>query len=108
MARGKPPAGTVSKRKMVKEAMEKLGDATPGEIHKYVKDHYGTDITTAMISSYKSGLKKEAGGGKSALGNTMVGMGDLKAVQDLIAKHGSGTLIAMIKLLSKTSAPAAV
>jgi len=101
MARGKPPAGVISKRKMVKEAMEKLGDAGPGEIHKYIKDSYGTDMTTAMISSYKSGLKKEAGGGKTALGNIMVGMNDLKAVQDLIAKHGSATLVAMIKLLGK-------
>jgi len=101
MARGKPPAGVISKRKMVKEAMEKLGDAGPGEIHKYVKDTYATDMTTAMISSYKSGLKKEAGGGKTAIGNYMVGMNDLKAVQELVAAHGASQLVALIKLLGK-------
>jgi hypothetical protein len=48
----------------VRRAMdpEALGyDASPSEIQKYIKENFDVDMSTNMISSYKSTLRSKAG-----------------------------------------------
>jgi hypothetical protein len=67
MPRGKPSGDQGSdprtnKMEAVRQAMEALGyDAQPQAIQTHIKDNYGVDIGTNMISSYKSSLRKKAG-----------------------------------------------
>ena len=67
MPRGRPNAEAgadprINKTEAVRQAMEALGyGAQPLEIQKHIKDNFGLDIGTNMISSYKSSLRKRAG-----------------------------------------------
>ncbi|MGL6076562.1 MAG: hypothetical protein ACRC8S_20595 [Fimbriiglobus sp.] len=107
MAKGKV-VGTISKRKMVEEALANVGDVGPQELHQYIMDKYKVNIGYQMISSYKSNLKKANGGTTTAIGNYSVGIRDLATLQDLIARNGKDQIIALAKMLSKSStAPAA-
>jgi hypothetical protein len=46
----------------VRQAMSALGDdASPSAIQKYIKDNFDVDMTTNMISSYKSTIREKAG-----------------------------------------------
>jgi hypothetical protein len=51
-----------SLREAVRQAMDVLGlDASPTDIHNHLLEKRGLDISPNMISSYKSGIRKEAG-----------------------------------------------
>jgi hypothetical protein len=51
-----------NKMEAVRQAMGALGnDASPSEIQKYVKDNFDQDMSTNMISSYKSAIREKAG-----------------------------------------------
>ena len=67
MPRGRPNAEQGSdprKNKMeaVRRAMDALGyDASPSAIQKHIKENFDVDMSTNMISSYKSTLRSKAG-----------------------------------------------
>lgn len=67
MPRGRPNAdhgGDPKSNKMeaVRQAMTALGDdASPNDIQAYVKEKFGQDIHTNMVSSYKSAVRKKLG-----------------------------------------------
>jgi hypothetical protein len=65
MARPKAEAkggARVNKRRAVRAALEVLGmDASPGDIQAHLKKGGGPDLSTNMISSYKSQIRREAG-----------------------------------------------
>jgi hypothetical protein len=104
MAKGKV-AGTISKRKMVEEALSSLGDVGPQQLHDYISDKFKTNINLQMISSYKSNLKRANGGTTTAIGNHTIGIRDLATLQDLINRNGKEQIIALTKMLAK-AAPA--
>jgi hypothetical protein len=64
MARSRANAnggGRTNKRQAVRDAMDVLGmDASPGDIHDHLKKA-GLDLSTNMISSYKSQIRSKAG-----------------------------------------------
>lgn len=101
MARGKVE-GKVSKRKMVEEAMSALGEVKPGEMQDYITKHHGVEISSQMISSYKSNIKKTGGAaGRAAGPDTSIGLRDLAAIRDLMSRVGPAQLQALIKMLSR-------
>ena len=106
MARAKADAGGgMSKMKMVTQALQDVRDGGPKELQAYIKEKFGTDITTAMISSYKSNILRKQGGGRGgrggAGGDTQVGVRDLTAIQDLIGRYGAAGLTSLVKVLSR-------
>ncbi len=57
--------GPRTKREAVKMGLMELGvDAKPPALHELILKKWGMDISNNHISSYKSGLKQELGGGK--------------------------------------------
>lgn len=99
----RPKAGAMSKMKMVTQALQDRRDASPKDLQAYVKEKYGVDISTTMISSYKSNiLRKQGGGGRGGSGGDgHVGVRDLTVVQGLIDRYGVGGLNNLIKILSR-------
>ncbi len=54
-----------TKREAVKMGLMELGlEAKPPALHDHILKTWGMDISNNHISSYKSGLKQELGGGK--------------------------------------------
>ncbi len=96
-----------SKMQMVREAMALLGgDPKPRMIHEQVMSQYGTDIPTAMISSYKSMIQKKTGEGRTTNrgprgGTSAFSVDDLESVRTLIERVGSENLIQIIRFLAK-------
>ena len=94
--------GEGNKAQMVRDAVAALGDdAKPQAIQTWVAEKHKTDLSTTMISSYKSNMKK-SGGKKGGRGASKGGdiFGDIATVQGLIAKHGKPNLSKLIDALS--------
>jgi hypothetical protein len=52
----------INKRQAVREAMEGMGmDAAPAAIQSHLREKLGLDLSTNMISSYKSQIRNQAG-----------------------------------------------
>ena len=113
MAKSKPePAsnGGPNKTQMVVQALQELGaEAPPKEIQSHVLDKHGVELSTTMISSYKSNiLKKQGGGGGggrrgggAAGAGGSVGLRDLATLRDLIDRVGAAELQQLIKVLAR-------
>ena len=100
MAKAKGEGG--NKAQMVRDAIAALGDdGKPQAIQSWIADKYKVDITTTMISSYKSNMMKKGsgkkGGGRSKGGDII---DDISTVQGLLAKHGKSNLSKLIDALS--------
>lgn len=107
VAKGKVE-GTISKRKMVEQAVQELGDAKPKELHGFIQQKHGIDMSLQMISSYKSNLKKGSGGlsvGKISDSAT-VNLRDIALLQQLMERVGPQELQTLIRVLGKSQAPA--
>jgi hypothetical protein len=67
MARGRPSGDEIAdprsnKMEAVRQAMASLGhDGSPLEIQKFVKENFDVEMSTNMISSYKSTLRSKTG-----------------------------------------------
>ena len=106
MARAKADAGGgMSKMKMVTQALQDVRDGSPKDLQAYIKEKFGTDISTTMISSYKSNILKKQGGGGGrggrGGGDSQVGVRDLTTIQDLIDRYGATGLTNLVKVLSR-------
>ena len=91
---------TTNKTRMVQSAMDELGNASPKDIQNYVKDHFSTDITTQMISSYKSNILKKTGG-KVSMSGVSVPLRDVGILREMIERLGAKELQELIKVLSR-------
>lgn len=107
MARGKADAegGKVSKRKMVEQALQELGNVGPKELQAHIQKAHGVEIGSTMLSSYKSQiLRKQGGGGGGGGGrggDAALEVKDVAALRELIDRVGAGELQTLIKVLSK-------
>jgi hypothetical protein len=105
MARAKADAGGgMSKMKMVTQALQDVRDGSPKDLQAYIKEKFGTDIATGMISSYKSNILRKQGGGRGGRGSggdAQVGVRDLTAIQELIGRYGAAGLTNLVKVLSR-------
>ena len=109
MARGKAGDGP-NKAQLVRDAIAALGPkAKPLDIQKEIKDKAGVDISTQMISSYKSNEKKVKKGGKgrgpgrpakstapAGTGNKLDIADDLIALRVLVKRLGATQLHKLI------------
>jgi hypothetical protein len=93
--------GGPSKMKMVEDSMRELGDATPKAIQAHIKQKYGADISTTMISSYKSNIRKKGGGGGRGGADANVNVRDIALIRDLLNRIGANQVQALIKALTK-------
>ncbi len=93
MARGKAK-GEPSQREMVRQALEELGpDAKPLAIQEHIKQKYNRELTTGLISNYKSTSKNKGGGTGRRRGRPpgagVVRLDDLEAVRGLVDRLGA-------------------
>lgn len=92
----------LSKRKMVEMALNELGDVGPKELHQHILEKYKQEVTTQIISSYKSQILSGKGGKGSAGAVTgAVDLRDVVAVKELIDRLGANQLTNLIKALGK-------
>jgi hypothetical protein len=104
----------VNKMELIREALSTLGKgAMPLDIQKSVKDKHGIELSTSLISNYKSYLqskgKKKKGGRKpgpkpaAAAANgsrgTGISMADIEAVKALVDSMGATKVQQLAKVL---------
>ena len=87
-----------TKRQAVQMALAELGfESKPPALHEHILKTWGIDITNNHISSYKSGLKSEMGGGRHsgrkpgrppAQRDPGLHMKDVQAVRELVGRLG--------------------
>jgi hypothetical protein len=102
MARPKADGGEkVTQVDMVKDALQELGgNAKPLAIQEHIKSKFNKELSTTLISNYKSVMKRKAGGKHSAAtGNgrrrgrppraSGIHVEDLETVQALVRRLGA-------------------
>lgn len=101
-----PATPAVSKMSMVREALTKLGNNTPPwDIGQFVQEKYGVELTTTMISSYKSNITRGDTGGRSTSGRgrangATFGLDTVGEVKELIDKLGAKQLSELVEVLA--------
>lgn len=101
----------MSKLEAVRRAQAKLGKkAKPMEIQEFVKSNFKIDMTTSMISSYKTFLKSKRSGGaqkakvgrpKASAGAVTISVDDIRAVKELADRIGAQKIKELAEVLSK-------
>src|SRR3954451_23629784 len=92
MARGKRE-GKVTQKAMVQAALDEKGwEAGPTELQAAIKDKFGVELASNIISNYKSVIKraggKTSGGGKRGR-KAGAQFSDLEAVRGLVTRLGA-------------------
>jgi hypothetical protein len=101
-----------NKAEAVRRALTDLGrKATPTEIQSHIKDRFDVDMTTKVISVYKSKLSKQIRrtprkGGEERTGDSLsfaeaISLRDLRALKELKARHGLSRLRELLELVSR-------
>lgn len=98
----------VTSTEMVRTALAELGpDAKPLAIQQFIKERYnGKELSTTIISNYKSVMKRKGGkrkGGpgrppKSAGGGS-IAIKDIEALKALVEKMGAGSVKALLGIM---------
>ena len=94
---------------MVRSALEELGpDAKPLAIQDNIKTKFGKELSTTIISNYKSNMKKNAGGvkkkggpgrpPKSATAGS-IAIQDIEALKALVEKMGAASVKALLSIM---------
>lgn len=112
--RRRKKAGGVSKMSAVRQALEKLGyEAKPTDILEYVKQNFGVEMSSSMVSNYKAILSKKATGNSTApaapkgkrgrkpgsVSTKGISLQDIQMVKELADRIGLATLRNLTKLL---------
>lgn len=98
-AKQEAPAEQVNKTRMVEMAINELGNASPKEMQNHILQKHGVELSTGMISSYKSNILKKQGARTET--DATVGVRDIAALRDMIERVGASELQQLIKVLSK-------
>lgn len=110
----------ISKTEAVRQAMGKVGvDAERAELHKFIKEQFGIEITPDQVSNIRSelrGRKKQpapkplvrAAPGTSvakavtpAKGVTVISLADIAAAKDLLTRSSAADLKQLLDLLAR-------
>ncbi len=89
------PNGSTTQKDMVEAALNEVGwDAMPQDLQPVILEKFKTELTTQVISNYKSKLKSESGKGGKPKGRkpgrkTGPQFEDLQAVRGLVDKLGA-------------------
>jgi hypothetical protein len=108
---GQPVEKLTNKAEAVRRALAALGgDATPTEIQGYIKSNFDVDMTTKVISVYKSKMAKKRGGARrKAPGGQppatsglqeAISLRDLRTLKELKDRHGLTRLRELLELVS--------
>jgi hypothetical protein len=109
---GQPVEKLSNKAEAVRRALTALGGkATPTEIQGYIKSHFDVDMTTKVISVYKSKMAKKKGGARPKVSgehSSVVPVGlpeaislrDLRTLKELKERHGLTRLRELLELVS--------
>lgn len=111
---GQPVEKLTNKAEAVRRALTNLGDnATPTEIQSHIKERYDVEMTTKVISVYKSKLAKRKGraGRKARIEQPAaasspasnleaISLHDLRALKQLKDRHGLSRLRELLELVS--------
>jgi hypothetical protein len=103
-----------NKAEAMRRALGALGDkAMPTELQGYLKEHFDVDMTTKVISVYKSklGKRKSKRGRKSSSPveqpikvksavSDSVNVRDLRSIKELMDRHGAARLRELLELVS--------
>jgi hypothetical protein len=97
-------------REAVSQAMEVLGNkAKASEMAAYIKDKFNLEIENKVIGIHRhhilKGRGKKAGvaprkAGRPAGGGGDVSLAEIRAVKELVSRHGAKRVLEMIELLS--------
>jgi hypothetical protein len=109
---GQPVEKLTNKAEAVRRALAQLGKkATPTEIQSHIKDHFDVDMTTKVISVYKSKLskKKRRARPKEWVGQApaplnlpaAISLRDLRALKELKERLGPSRLRELLELVSR-------
>jgi hypothetical protein len=112
--------GSITKIEAVKQALGKLGEAASRpNIQKFVKDHYGLQMTLDHISNCKGELRKRKGPAKTAVSQQPaaqkqepkkpasgpkadgISLEDIDTVKDLVERVGAGSLRKLIDVMAR-------
>lgn len=103
-------SGKPNQTDMVKAALDELGqDAKPLAIQEYVKAKFNKDLSTTLISNYKSVMKKKAGGGRATgkrrgrpprAASGALHIEDLEAVRALVKKLGPDNVVRLVGVVT--------
>ena len=108
---GQPVEKLTNKAEAIRRALAQLGKkATPTEIQEHIKHHFDVDMTTKVISVYKSKLSKRRGRpGRKAHAESApapvtlteaISLRDLRALKELKDRHGLSRLRELLELVS--------
>ena len=108
---GQPVEKLTNKAEAVRRALAQLGGkATPTEIQGHIKDRFDVDMTTKVISVYKSKLGKHKGRGRrkelaqpsvAPSSFETISLRDLRALKELKVRHGLSRLRELLELVSQ-------
>lgn len=90
---------------MVRSALAELGeDAKPQKIQEYVKTKYNKELSTTLISNYKSMMKKRSGmppgrRGRPPKGSGAIQIEDLETVRSLVRRLGSENVVRLVDVV---------
>lgn len=107
MAKGKRE-GKVTQRAMVQAALDEKGaDTGPQELQTVIRDKFGVELASNIISNYKSVIKREGRGGKTAAAGARRGrkptaaglqFSDFEAVRGLVSRLGSDQVKKLVEM----------
>lgn len=110
---GQPVEKLTNKAEAVRRALAQLGKkATPTEIQEHIKHYFDVEMTTKVISVYKSKLSKRRGRpGRKAHAESAsapapvslteaISLRDLRALKELKDRHGLSRLRELLELVS--------
>jgi hypothetical protein len=100
-----------NKAEAIRRALAELGDkAMPTEIQEFIKARFEVEMTTKVISVYKSklGKKKSKAGRKRSVVQPLadgtiqdaISLRDLRSLKELKERHGSSRLQELLQLVS--------
>jgi hypothetical protein len=99
-----------NKMEAMRRALGELGDAKNSDIQQFIKSKFGLDMSTAMISSYKTHIRKRGRTGRkrgrpagsgAARATSVAGLNvdDVRAVKDLADRLGADKLRGLVDVL---------
>ena len=108
---GQPVEKLTNKAEAIRRALAKLGEtAMPTEIQEIIKKQFEVEMTTKLISVYKSKLakRKSKRGRKPSVAaapaegsvQDAISLRDLRSLKELKARHGSSRLQELLQLVS--------
>lgn len=98
----------MSRMDMVRVALQELGmEARPMDIQNYIQEHYGVEVSTAIISNYKSQIRtKSEGGGttprrsRAKTAAEPLRVEDFEMIRSLVQRLGAEQVVRLVQVVA--------